>query len=125
MGAPIIFKSIYAKLLAAAGLEFKDGTQITTSSTVNPSVTATTGTVGNLWINTLLGRLFIKKDSGSTTNWADVQNLTTFATVAAAKAGTPKYGDGNVCYIEEKQAFYGYCTMCVRAADDDLMFLEP
>ena len=54
-------------------------------------------------------------------NFVPTSYFTTFATIAAAKAGIPNEGDGNVCYIEEKQAFYAYCTMCVRVADDDLI----
>lgn len=40
-----------------------------TGQTINPSVTATPGIPGDLFINATTGDYYIKKDSGTTTNW--------------------------------------------------------
>jgi hypothetical protein len=78
MGSPTIFKGTFAKVLASSGIEFKDGTQFQ-SGTVDPSFTATTGTIGSLYLNTTTGDLYQKKDSGSSTNWKplDFSSITT------------------------------------------------
>jgi hypothetical protein len=55
-------------------MKMKNGTTLTASS-VDPSSVATPGTPGSILWNTS-GNLYIKQDSGTTTNWNKLANLT-------------------------------------------------
>ncbi len=48
-------------------------------------------------------------------------SFTTYATVVAAKAGSPTALEPPVCYIVEKEAFYNFCSDCPNLTDDDLV----
>ncbi len=73
MGAPLLWSGDLAKLLKKV-LNFNDQTHIEAGDT-NPSVTPTAGLRGYLYISSN-GGLYIKQDSGSTTNWIDLASDT-------------------------------------------------
>lgn len=121
MGMAIIFKSVYAKVLAALGIEFKNGVRVL-SGAVDPSITAVDAPAGSTYHSTLNGKVYTKNDAGSSTNWnVSSEPFPIFATVAAAQASSAAGYRFPVCYIEEKEAFYDFCATCNFPADGDLI----
>lgn len=59
-------------------LRFKSGTVIHTGS-VNPSSTATSGNAGDVYLSTATNKMYVKQDSGSSTNWSEVVNTAALA----------------------------------------------
>ena len=84
MGAVAIFKGAYAKILASAGILFKNGLTLISGS-ANPSSVATSAAKGSLYMSDL-GRLYQKQDAGSSTNWLSI-DFTKAQEVVVAKSG--------------------------------------
>ena len=63
----VIFNSSAVKALKDI-LKFKSGQRIITNVSADPSSVATDGNAGDIYVRTT-GQLYVKKDSGSTTNW--------------------------------------------------------
>jgi hypothetical protein len=86
MGAPILWSGEEAKLLKKI-LNLNDQAKIT-SGDADPASVATLGVAGDLYISSN-GGLYIKQDSGTTTNWID---LTTGGSSVLTTLGDTLYG---------------------------------
>jgi hypothetical protein len=69
MSSPILFGPSYSNNLQS-GLGFSNGSGPSIQTgTVNPSVTATNGVTGSLYLNSSTAVTYQKQDNGTTTNW--------------------------------------------------------
>jgi hypothetical protein len=71
MYSPIVWKSVFARLLPTLGIEFSDDTRIIAGS-ANPTVTAQDAQAGSIYISTSTKHIYQKQDTGSSTNWTQI-----------------------------------------------------
>ena len=94
MSSPILFGSPLA-LNLQPGIQPQDSSGNPLSSiqsgTVNPTVTATAGVPGSIYQNSSTGVIYIKQDSGVSTNWSVGVNTTTLPTVQVFTSGSGSY----------------------------------
>lgn len=88
----VIFKGRYGKLLPSEGLEFKDNKKII-SGVSYPPVNAVSAPAGSLYLENS-GKLFVKLDSGLTTNWSMVQFASSAYVDPTTTIGDLLYRDG-------------------------------
>lgn len=96
MGSAAIFNGTSVKLLKSI-LDFNGGAQIH-SGTADPSSSATSATRGSVYLNNSTNLIYIKTDSGSSTNWVQVVQTSGTQTIGGSKEFTsPVYiPDGSV-----------------------------
>lgn len=69
---PVLWGPNDISLSLQTGIQFQDvGPSVLTGS-VDPTLTPISGEVGSIYMSTLTGGLYVKQDSGSSTNWVNV-----------------------------------------------------
>lgn len=109
MGSPIVFKGAYSYLLAAAGLEHKSGIR-NASGNIDPTVTAFDAPVGSTYQSTLTGKVYLKTDSGSSTNWISLQTYPSQCVEVAKTGGESNTIQGAIDSVTDATASKIYCV---------------
>jgi len=85
-GSPVIFKGTKAKVIASQGFEMFDGKFILSSS-VDPGAVATPGDIGTILLSSN-GKLYVKTDNGTSTNWNEMAPTSKFPALSTDDALT-------------------------------------
>jgi len=89
MAGPLLWGPSLSNNLQS-GIQFNGGASIQ-SGTINPAVTATAGSPGSIYQNTSTGQIFVKQDSGTTTNWSLGVTISGLPTVQVLTASSGTY----------------------------------